>query len=169
VRPRELLPRSAATLLGGLLGGILGTSGMILVGVAAEAAAGLSLTRWLPQLELGFGGPLAGAGILGTDFSLPAHYVHGTVLGLVFAGLLLFGERVRIAPRIPPWESGLAFGAVVAGIVLLLLRATVSIALTPGLVGLVLLLHLTFGALAGILVQWVSPQSIPGALPAARG
>jgi hypothetical protein len=153
--PRGSLTRRNRAILGGVLAGILGTSGMILVGIAAEAGFRLPLSRLLPELELGFGGPLAGAGILGSSFSLPVHYLHGIVLGLLFAGIIGLGEQLRVAPRIPLWCSGLLFGAVVAGVVLVLLRATSSAALTIGLTGLVVLIHLTFGGLAGILLQQV--------------
>jgi hypothetical protein len=154
-RPREPLTDRTLHLLGGLLGGILGTSGMIFVGIAAEAVAGIPARRLLSELELGFGGPLAGAGILGSDFSLPVHYLHGAVLGLLFVGILWVGERLRVAPRIPYWSSGLIFGAVVAGVVLILVEAATGIELDPALIGLVVLLHLTFGGLAGVTLSWV--------------
>jgi hypothetical protein len=164
-RPRERLTGKARTLLGGVLGGIFGTSGMVLLGITLEWGAGLPLDRLLPELELGFGGPLAGAGVLGPGFSLPVHYLHGAVLGLLFAGLILLGEHLEVAPRIPLWGSGLIFGAVVSGVVLLLLDLTAGGALTPGLLGLVCLLHLTFGGLAGLVLPRVrSPLT-----PASRG
>jgi len=155
--PREPLTRRPRTLLGGLLGGTLGTSGMILLGIGAESGAGLPLGRLLPELEIGFGGPLAGAGALGAGFSLPVHYLHGLVLGLLFAGILLVGERFKVAPRIPIWSSGLIFGAVVAVVVLGLLAVTSGSSLDPGAIGLVCLLHLAFGGLSGAVVQRVSP------------
>jgi hypothetical protein len=151
--PREpLTPRNRA-LLGGVLAGILGTSGMILVGIATEAGFRLPLSRLLPELELGFGGPLAGAGILGPGLSLPVHYLHGIVLGVLFAGVIGLAEHLGLAPRIPLWSSGLLFGAVVSAIVLVLLQTTSNAALTPGVTGLVVLMHLTFGGLAGTLLQ----------------
>jgi hypothetical protein len=154
-RSRELPLRSVRTLCAGLLGGILGTSGMILVGVAAEAGARLPLAQILPELELGFGGPLAGAGALGPDYSLPVHYLHGAVLGFLFAGIVLAAEHVHMAPRIPGWASGLIFGAVVAAVVIGLVWVTSAGALGLGVVGLIVLLHLTFGGLTGALVQRV--------------
>ncbi|MGA7862134.1 MAG: hypothetical protein WCB19_09830 [Thermoplasmata archaeon] len=137
---------------------------MILLGIVAEGGAGVSLSRLVPELELGFGGPLAGAGVLGPDFSLPVHYLHGVVLGLLFAGIILLGEHFRVAPRVPLWSSGLVFGAVVSGIVLVLLAVTTSVALSPGLIGLVSLLHLTFGGLAGSLLPRVRAGSIPASV-----
>jgi hypothetical protein len=153
--PRESLTRRNQVLLGGGLAGILGTSGMILVGIAAEVGFGLPLSRLLPELELGFGGPLAGAGILGRGFSLPVHYLHGTILGLLFAGIIWGSEHLRVAPRTPMWSSGLIFGAVVSGVVLVLLLVTSNATVTPGLTGLVVLMHLTFGGLVGILFHRV--------------
>lgn len=159
--PRAPLTRRGRTLLGGLLGGILGTSGMVLVGIAAEWGAGIPLDRLAPELELGFGGPLAGAGVLGSDFSLPVHYLHGLILGLLLAGILLLGGQFGVAPRIPGWASGLTFGAVVSGIVLVLLMVTSNTALSAGLIGLVFLLHLTFGGSAGALIQRVRDGPLP--------
>jgi hypothetical protein len=159
---REPLSRRSRTLLGGALGGILGTSGIILLGLGIEGAFGFGLDRLIPELELGFGGPLAGAGVLGPDFSVPIHYLHGAILGLVLAGLLLLDDRLRWADRIPVWADGLIFGAVVASVVLVLLDATSGSALTPGLAGLVILLHVTFGGLAGAVVQRVR-ETVPRA------
>ena len=157
-------PRSSsATLLGGLFGGILGTSGMILVGLGAESTTGLSFNRLLPELELGFGGPIAGAGVLGSSFTLPIHYLHGIVLGLLFAGIWLLGERWALLPPIPVWASGMVFGAVVSAFVLGLLAGTVGDLLTPGVAGLVFLLHLTFGGLTGAAVQQFRRGSPPRA------
>lgn len=138
---------------------------MILVGIAAEWGAGIPLHRLIPQLELGFGGPLAGAGFLGSNFSLPVHYLHGLILGLLLAGILWVGERWRLAPQGPVWTSGLIFGAVVSVVVLGLLAGTSNTPLSPGLIGLVVLLHLTFGGLAGALIQRVRQE--PGLAPAA--
>jgi hypothetical protein len=126
---------------------------MILVGLAAEAGAKVPLDRLVPTLELGFGGPLAGAGVLGPAFSLPIHYLHGVALGLLFVGIILLGERLGVAPPIPLWSSGMVFGGIVAGVVLFLLVETSTLTLTPGLVGLVCLLHVTFGGLAGFALQ----------------
>jgi hypothetical protein len=160
------LSRNAWTFLGGLLGGIIGTSGMFLIGVAAERLATVPLDRTLPQLELGFGGPVAGAGVLGPDLSLPVHYLHGAVLGLLLAGILLLGERWRVAPHIPLWADGLIFGTAVSGFVVLLLDATVPEKLSPELVGLVVLLHVTFGGLAGGVLQRVRDEkSLPSKAP----
>jgi hypothetical protein len=161
-QPREPLTDRTRLLLGGLLGGILGTSGMIFVGIAAEWAAGVPVRGLLPELELGFVGPLAGAGILGPDFSLAVHYLHGAVLGLLFVGILAVGERLRVAPRIPYGASGLIFGAAVAGIVLVLLEATTRTDLGPALIGLVVLLHLTFGGVAGGTLSRVRAASVSG-------
>jgi hypothetical protein len=160
--PRETLTPRNRTFLGGVLAGFLGTSGMILVGVGAEAGSGLPFSQFLPELELGFGGPWAGVGSLGSGFALPVHYLHGVILGLLFAGIIVLGERLRVAPEIPLWSSGLIFGAVVSGIVLVLLRATSNAQLIPGLVGLVVLMHLTFGGLAGILFQRIRGIPEPG-------
>lgn len=162
-RPGKPLTGSARTLVGGILGGILGTSGMILGGIALERAAGLALPQLLPDLELGFGGPLAGAGILGPDFSLPVHYIHGVLLGMLFAGIVLVAERFQVAPRIPLWSGGLLFGAVVAAVVLALLQRTSNGTLGPGIIGLVVLLHLTFGGLAGLLISSVRIPFPPAA------
>jgi hypothetical protein len=158
-QPRGPLTDRTRVLRGGLLGGIFGTSGMIFVGIAAEWVAGVPLRGLLSELELGFGGPLAGAGILGPDFSLPVHYLHGAVLGLLFVGILWVGERLGVAPSIPYWSSGLIFGTVVAGIVLVLLEASTGTDLRPALIGLVVLLHLTFGGLAGVTLSWVPAGS----------
>lgn len=160
--PRNpLTGRAQTTLYGGLLGGLLGTSGMIFIGVAAERGAGLPLPRLLPELELGFGGPAAGAGVLGADFSLPIHYLHGAVLGILFAGLLLLSDHLGMAPRVPLWSIGLIFGAVVSGFVLALLKVTSAGVLDPGLIGLVCLLHLTFGGSAGAVIQRVRAMPLP--------
>jgi hypothetical protein len=164
-RSKEPPPGSVRTLCAGLLGGILGTSGMILVGFAAEGAARLPLGRILPELQLGFGGPLAGAGILGPDFSLPVHYLHGVALGLLFAGIVLAAEYGQMAPRIPLWASGLIFGAVVAAVVMALVWATSTEALSVGVGGLIVLLHLTFGGLTGALVQRVRVSAVPAPFP----
>lgn len=145
-------PDRTVLLLGGVLGGILGTSGMILVGLAAERAAGVPPVRWVADLELGFGGPWAGAGTYGPVVALPVHYLHGLILGLVFVGLLAAGERLGWAPALPPAANGLIFGVVLSGFVGVLLWATTPGPATPGLVALVLLMHLTFGGAAGAVV-----------------
>ncbi|MCI4351947.1 MAG: hypothetical protein L3K14_00965 [Thermoplasmata archaeon] len=153
-------PRSPI-LVGGLLGGILGTSGMILVGIVAEWGAGVPLSRLTPELELGFGGPFAGAGVLGSGLSLPVHYLHGMLLGLVFAWVVWLGERLGLAPRIPLSASGLLFGGIVSTFVVALLAATAGGPLSPGVVGLVGLLHLTFGGLTGATLERVRGGHLP--------
>jgi hypothetical protein len=132
---------------------------MILVGVAAELSVGLPLRRVLPELELGFGGPVAGAGVLGPSFALPVHYLHGAVLGLLFVGIILLGERYQLTPQLSLPVSGLVFGAAVSVAVLLLLWWTSPGPLSLGLIGLVCLLHLTFGGLAGTALEYVRAPS----------
>lgn len=153
--------RRFRTLLGGMLGGILGTSGMIGLGLAVEAAAGLPLHELIPELELGFGGPVAGAGVLGPEFALPVHYLHGVLLGLVLAGFLLLDDRLEWARQVPVWASGLLFGGVVSAVVFVILAATHGGAPTPGLAGLVVFLHFAFGGLAGLAIHRVRDGILP--------
>lgn len=127
-----------------MLPGILGTPGRIFTGIGAERAAGVRLHRILPVLELGLGGPWAGAGVLEPDLSLPVYYRHGAVSGLSLAGMPLVGERFRVAPRLPFWTGEPVFGAVVAGITLALLDPATGVGDRPALVGFVVLLPVTF-------------------------
>lgn len=142
-----------ATLVAGLLGGVLGTSVMIVLGVVSEWASGVPPRQLGMILELGFGGPLSTLGSFGPATVLPLHYVHGALLGLLLGVLIMATSRTRFADRLPDWVTGLAFGAVISPVVLALLVASVTLVLTPGLVGLVFLLHLGFGATVGGVVQ----------------
>lgn len=160
--------RNADALLGGGLGGLLGTSAMVLVGLGVEAGAGLPTVRLLPELELAFGGPVAGAGALGATFALPVHYAHGLALGLLFVGILALGDRWSIRPRLPLWAQGLIYGGAVSGVAIALLATTDGGLPNPDLAGLVCLLHGTFGVLLGAIVTRLTPGRLSRPLDRAR-
>jgi hypothetical protein len=148
--PSNLPQRDSLSQVGiGCLGGTIGTSGMILMGLLAIGLAGVPPSQWASELALGFGGPSAvfPASGLGPEFVL--HYLHGIVLGAAFGGGYVVASRrfPFIAGRLPLF--GILFGFVLAAVVLVLMVVTVAATLTTGTVGLVILLHATFGSLVG--------------------
>ena len=139
---------------GGVLGGILGTSGMVIGGVTAEVASGVRPADLLGTLEIGFGGALAGAGALGPSWGLPVHYLHGIVLGLLLAALIRLGARFELTRGLSPSYAGPMFGLVLSPFVTGFLVWTDPGVLTLDEAVFIVVLHVVFGALAGLALDW---------------
>jgi hypothetical protein len=136
--------------------------GGAIAGFVATAAMGLVITAMsLPTLRAGIAGLYALEGSLAAGWV--AHLFHGTLFGLLFAAILTDPSVHALTEYV--WKTvlagavyGLVLAVVAAGVVMPMWLATIGFPTPPQVpfvTGPVLLWHLVYGVVLGVLFPYV--------------